>query len=134
MNKQEYIQSLKDEVKQFHPFLKRLFMAMVNKDVLVNVDYTHGPNEVGADFILIKRDPILDENTAISVIVKTGSLRNALGDVERQIDESKAPRKDINGNNIFVREFWVVTNSTISNNARTLIQDKFKNQNIVFLG
>lgn len=123
---------MKDEVKQFHPFLKRLFMAMVNKDVLVNVDYTHGPNEVGADFILIKRDPILDENTAISVIVKTGSLRNALGDVERQIDESKAPRKDINGNNIFVREFWVVTNSTISNNARTLIQDKFKNQNIVF--
>jgi hypothetical protein len=132
MNKQEYIQSLKDEVKQFHPFLRSLFIAMVNKDVLINVDYTHGPNELGADFILTKRDSILGENTAISVIVKTGSLRNALGEVERQIEESKAPRKDQNGNVVFVREFWVVTNSTISNNTRTLIQEKFKNLNIVF--
>ena len=132
MNKQEYIQSLKDEVKEFHPFLRSLFMAMVNKGLLVKIDYTHGPNEVGADFILTKKDVILDENTAISVIVKTGSLRNTLGEVERQIDESKAPRKDQNGNVVFVREFWVMTNSTISNNTRTLIQDKFRNLNIVF--
>lgn len=75
MNKQEYIQALKDEVKEFHPFLKRLFMAMEKHGKISMIDYTHGPNENGSDFVLKENGDILDENVYIGVIVKTGPLK-----------------------------------------------------------
>lgn len=133
MNTQEYIQSLKDEVNQLHPFLKKLFDSMVLKGALSSCDYTHGTNENGADFVLKKRDAALDEEISIAVIVKTGQIKNCLDIIERQISESKAKRLDKNGNEFTIREFWVLTNSTISNNARTQIQERFKNCNIQFI-
>lgn len=133
MNKQEYIQSLKDEVNQFHPFLKKLFDSMILNGTLISLDYTHGVNENGADFVLKKRDSALDEEISIAVIVKTGQIKNSLDIIERQISEAKAVRSDKNGNDYTIREFWVLTNSTISNNARTQIHEHFKNYSIQFI-
>lgn len=132
MTKQEYIQSLKKEVELFHPFLNRLFIAMQKKGVVAFCDYTHGPNEVGADFILITHDSITEEELAIAVIVKVGSISNSLEDVERQISQSKTNRRKQNGDEFSVRKFWVVTNNTISNNAKAQINEKFKNNDIDF--
>lgn len=130
--KQEYIQSLKKEVDDFHPFLNKLFMAMQKQNVIVFCDYTHGPNEVGADFILITHDSITEEEIAIAVIVKVGSIANSLENVERQISQSKTNRRKQNGDEFSVRKFWVVTNNIISNNAKAQINDKFKNNDIDF--
>lgn len=132
MTKQEYIQSLKKEVEQFHPFLNRLFLTMQKKGVVTFCDYTHGPNEVGADFILISHDSITEEEVAIAVIVKVGSISNSLEDVERQVAQSKTNRRKQNGDEFSVRKFWVVTNNTISNNAKAQINEKFKNNDIDF--
>lgn len=133
MTKQEYVQSLKKEVEQFHPFLKdRLFAAMQKKKVIVSYDYTHGNNENGADFIVITRDGITKNEIAIAVIVKSGSITNSLEIVERQISQSKTNRKNQNGEAFSVRKFWVITNNSISKNARDNINEKFKNLNVEF--
>ena len=81
MTKQEYIQSLKKEVEQFHPFLRdRLFAAMQKETAIDSYDYTHGNNEQGADFIVITRDGVTKKEIAVAVIVKSGSITNSLND------------------------------------------------------
>ncbi|WP_158223228.1 restriction endonuclease [Fibrobacter sp. UWS1] len=133
MTKQEYIQSLKKEVEQFHPFLRdRLFAAMQKETAIDSYDYTHGNNEQGADFIVITRDGVTKKEIAVAVIVKSGSITNSLETVERQISQSKTDKKNQDGEDFSVRRFWVITNNTISKNARDYIKDKFKNLNIEF--
>ena len=133
MTKQEYIQSPKKEVEQFHPFLRdRLFAAMQKETAIDSYDYTHGNNEQGADFIVITRDGVTKKEIAVAVIVKSGSITNSLEAVERQISQSKTDKKNQDGEEFSVRRFWVITNNTISKNARDYIKDKFKNLNIEF--
>ena len=47
--KREKLASLKDEVKDFHPLLEIIFPQLPRVN---HIEYTHGNNEKGADFVL----------------------------------------------------------------------------------
>jgi hypothetical protein len=50
------LMDLKDEVKEFHPFLRTLFPKMPG---IQSTEYTHGTTEYGADFVLERTDQSL---------------------------------------------------------------------------
>lgn len=129
--KRRKITSIKEEVKGFHPLLKTLFQAMPEFE---HVDYTHGANENGADFVLTRFDKLLGETFYIGVIAKTGKIQIDFTDVERQVDECSLARYALNGKkDICITEVWVINNDTISANAEKKINLKFKDKKIVFL-
>jgi hypothetical protein len=47
--KKDILNKLSSEVNDFHPLLSALFQKLPN---IQNVEYTHGPNEKGSDFVL----------------------------------------------------------------------------------
>jgi len=126
------IESLQREVDDFHPVLRVLFPRL---PTVTHVEYKQGPSEKGADFVVIKRDDALDEEIYIGVVCKVGKITQSNSEVERQIEECQLfPRLISSGSkNIHLNEIWVVTNSTISNNAQEKIHLKFKSTNIKFL-
>ncbi len=133
--KPEYIrkiESLQREVDDFHPVLRVLLPRLLT---VTHVEYKQGPSEKGADFVIIKRDDALDEEIYIGVICKVGKITQSNSEVERQIEECQLfPRLISSGSkNIHLNEIWVVTNSTISNNAQEKIHLKFKSTNIKFI-
>ena len=65
--KKEKISNINDEVKEFHPLLNSLFKKMIE---ISNVEYTHGQQEMGADFILTRCDALLDNIEYIAIVVK----------------------------------------------------------------
>lgn len=126
------LESLVDEVNDFQPVLSELFKRLPD---VTSVECKQGPNEKGADFVLIKNDSTLDEETYIGVICKVGKITQNHSEVERQISECLLyPRLVSSGKkNIMLNEIWVVTNSTISANAEEKIYLNNKNTNIRFL-
>ncbi|CAI1549628.1 Predicted NTPase (NACHT family) [Serratia quinivorans] len=126
------IESLQSEVNDFHPILEQLFKRLPN---VKQVEYHQGPSEKGADFVVIKYDDTLDEETYIGVICKVGKITQSHSEVERQIDECKLmPRFISSGKKqIILNEIWVVNNSTISANAEEKIFRKFTGTNIKFI-
>ena len=94
--KKELIESLENETKEFHPFLKNLFPKLKN---IKRVHYTHGSTEYGADFILIAEDTILLQEQYIGVVVKSKKIQqNDIETIQRQINESfKMPKVIFNG-------------------------------------
>jgi len=126
------IESLQREVDDFHPVLRVLLPRL---PTVTHVEYKQGPSEKGADFVIIKRDEALDEETYIGVICKVGKITQSNNEVERQIEECQLfPRLISSGSkNIHLNEIWVVTNSSISNNAQEKIHLKFKSTNIKFV-
>lgn len=123
--------SIKSEVSEFHPLLWDLFKKLPQ---INNVEYTHGPNEMGADFILQKFDQTLSEESWIGVIAKIGPIKQDLHEIERQISECSISRFASGGNkNITFNEVWIVTTGSISNNAKIKINNNYKNTNIRFL-
>ncbi|MEJ1409133.1 MAG: hypothetical protein RPU60_02795 [Candidatus Sedimenticola sp. (ex Thyasira tokunagai)] len=127
-DKVKKIQSIKSEVKEFHPILNQLLQRLPN---IKNVEYTHGPNEMGADFVLSKLDPTLSRIEYVGVIVKVGNISQGHADVDAQIEECELERKIEGGKKkIFVSEIWVITNGNISNNAQDKIHHKYKNKKI----
>lgn len=127
----DIIERIKDEVGDLHPLLHSFLDKLEN---IKRVEYTHGPNEKGADFVLYRFDPALSTFSHIGVIAKVGKIQQDLSELERQIDECGLKRK-INGGRDEVRlsEIWVVNTSTISNNAKEKIHDKFGKQRIEFI-
>lgn len=126
------IESLHREVDDFHPVLRVLLPRL---PTVTHVEYKQGPSEKGADFVIIKRDEALDEEIYIGVICKVGKITQSNSEVERQIEECQLfPRLISSGSkNIHLNEIWVVTNSSISNNAQEKIHLKFKSTNIKFV-
>ncbi|HAL9778919.1 TPA: hypothetical protein H7W25_003585, partial [Escherichia coli] len=126
------IESLQREVDDFHPVLRALLPRL---PTVTHVEYKQGPSEKGADFVIIKRDEALDEEIYIGVICKVGKIIQSNSEVERQIEECQLyPRFISSGSkNIHLNEIWVVTNSSISNNAQEKIYLKFKSTNIKFI-
>ena len=51
--KRAQIESIDSEVKELHPLLEDIFRDM---EGISYVEYTHGQNEMGADFVLEKVD------------------------------------------------------------------------------
>ena len=70
-DKQKAISAISNEVKELHPLLDQLFSRLPN---ITGVEYTHGPHEMGADFILTKHDSTLNRNNYIGVIAKIGKI------------------------------------------------------------
>ena len=71
--KKEKLKSIRSEVKEFHPLLLTLFNRLSD---IINVEYTHGTSEKGADFILTKYDKTLDNVDYVGVIAKTGKIQH----------------------------------------------------------
>ncbi|CAI0997502.1 NACHT domain-containing protein [Serratia proteamaculans] len=126
------IEAIHGEVTEFHPILEQLFKRLPS---VCQVEYHQGPHEFGADFVIIKYDETLDEETYIGVVCKVGKITQTNSEVERQIEECKLhPRLISSGKKqVTLNEIWVVNNSTISNNAEQRIFLKFSGTNIKFL-
>jgi len=131
-DKLKKIESLSHEVNDFQPVLFELFKKLPG---VTSVECKQGPSEKGADFVLVKVDPTLGEETYVGVICKVGKITQNHTEVERQIDECIIyPRLISSGKkNINLNEIWVVNNSTISTNAEEKIHIKNKSTNIKFL-
>lgn len=122
---------LDSEVKQLHPLLDTVFRKI---KTLEKVEYTHGSNERGADFILTKKSEELGDTEYIGVIVKVGKITQNITSISEQVEECTLRRITTNGKKeIYLSEVWVVANNTISLNAREKIYDKYKSQKIKFI-
>ena len=125
------ISHITDEVRVFHPLLETIFSKM---NTLLKVEYTHGPDEKGADFILTKISEELGDTEYIGVIVKVGKINQAIRSVTEQIEECTLRRLSPNAKKqIYLSEIWVVINGTITTNAKEKIYEKYKTQKIKFV-
>ena len=130
-DKSKVIESISDEVGVLHPLLRDMFRQM---DGIEDVEYTHGPNEKGADLVLTRHDMALGRTHQIGVVAKVGKILSNLDAIYRQIEECQMPRK-IRGGTSEARlsEVWVVTTAGISNQAQDKINHKFACQRIEFI-
>lgn len=120
----EAIKKISSEVSEFHPVLRVLFNRLPN---ISNVEYTQGPTEMGADFVLTKKDETLNDIEYIGVIVKVGQIKQDHSEIERQIEECEIERTVEGGvRKIFLSEVWVISNDNITNGAKEKIHHKYK--------
>lgn len=129
--KQQIIENISSEVNDLHPLLQSVLYKLEN---ISTGEYTHGPQEKGADFVLTRFDPALQSYSHIGVVAKRGKITNDISEISRQIEECGLPRL-IEGGKKKVRlsEIWVVNNSTISANAKDKIYDTYAKQRIEFI-
>lgn len=125
------IEALKDEVHEFHPLLNDLLPRLPN---VTRCEYTHGKNEMGADFVLAKSDDILGGDEYVGVVVKSGDIKQNYVDLERQIKECGLIPRSFDGGKkkIYLSEIWVVSNGSITNNAQEKIHAEFRDKKIKF--
>src|SRR4051812_37447232 len=122
-SKAAQIQAVDDEVGVMHPLLAEIFPKLVN---VTYVENTHGPNEMGADFVLERNDPAIRETYYIGVIAKTEKILQNFGELERQIKECSVRRYIRQGKQeIRLQEIWVITTKSFSQNAKIKIHDQF---------
>lgn len=126
----EHLREITDEVRGLHPILNVLFRKLPG---IERVHYNQGSNEMGADFILFRRDPALLRITCIGVVVKADSIRQNTTEVERQIKECFVPRKAVDGADIQIREVWVVSSQDITKNARDVIGKMYSDRKVEFI-
>ncbi len=125
------ISQIEDEVNELHPLLDRLLRSLPG---INHVEYTHGPNEMGADFVMEKTHEQLNQNRYVAVIAKTDKILQDYSAIQRQIEECAVDRPVANGKRvIIIDEVWVITTKTISENAKRKINAEFKQRNIIFI-
>ena len=120
------------EVQDFHPILHELFTRM---ESFTKVNYTQGNQEFGADFVLESIGNFGNEEYT-GVVVKVGKItQKDLPEITRQVDECfTVPRYVDNGlKEIMINNTVVVTNGTISNQAKKVVNSKFKGNAISFI-
>lgn len=128
--KRTLVEKIDDEVKTLHPLLEDIFHRLASVQY---VEYTHGPDEKGADFVIERRDEALGTTNFIGVVAKCDKILQSFGDVERQIDECGHPRLIKNGQQtVRLPEVWVVTSKSISQNAKEKILEKFSTKKVNF--
>ncbi len=136
MNTEQHIKKIidiQDEVRELHPLLKNLLPKIPN---ITRIEYTHGTQEKGADFVLCKTDTIpINKHTYIGVVAKIGKIHQNLSDIETQIEDCFLLKRLFeNGRSkIQITEVWVIVSGNITNNAKEKIAEKFKVHNITFL-
>jgi hypothetical protein len=129
--KKARLDAIKDEVSQLHPLLKLLLPKLPR---VAEVEYTHGTNEMGADFVFTRAEEIFGDLEYVGVIAKTGKIQQNYSDLERQIKECEIERFFKNGKRkIFLNEIMVVTTSSISNGAQQKIYSDYKTRKILFV-
>lgn len=120
-----------EEVSELHPLLRELFNKLPN---IEKVEYSHGVDEFGADFILTNRNEILGDAEYIGIIAKTGKISQNIQDIKRQIEECDEERFIQNGGKkILLDEIWVVVTGHITTGAQTNIHREYKSRKIKFL-
>jgi hypothetical protein len=129
--KQDKLSSLTDEVKELHPLLNALLPKLPN---INNVEYTHGPDEMGADFVLSQRNPTFEFDEYVGVIAKLGKMAQDFSDIERQIEECAVERTFRGGKQkIRVDEIWIILTGNITKGAQIKIYEKYKSRKITFI-
>ncbi len=127
----EKIASINDETNELHPLLHQLLPHLPH---VKDVTYTHGSNEMGADFVAQKFDPTLNDHHYVGVIAKTTKIHQDLSDIERQIEECRIPRLIAGGTKqTHLTEIWVITTKNVTNNAKEKIHHKYASSNINFI-
>ncbi|MDX2110344.1 MAG: NACHT domain-containing protein [Verrucomicrobiota bacterium] len=131
INKSERLGAIKDEVNDFHPLLELLLPKLSR---IKEVQYTHGSNEMGADFVISRMDDTFGDIEYIGIIAKVGKIVQDFMSIERQIDECAIERFFLNGRKkIYISEVWVINNSTITQGAQAKIHEKYKTRKIIFI-
>ena len=135
MNKLELqkakLAQFQDEVKQLHPLLKMLLPRIPRVE---HVEYTHGKNEMGADFVFSRLDDAIHDVEYIGVIAKIGNIGQDHSGVERQIRECEIERLFGNGKSgIFLTETWIVATGTVSDGAKAKIYSAYRSRKINFI-
>lgn len=91
---QKRIAEIKSEKDELHPLLHELFSR---HPAVTRVEYTHGPNEMGADFVVARTDTFLNREQHVGVVAKVGKVHQDLTAVDRQINECLTIRRHIEG-------------------------------------
>lgn len=131
MDFMQLLADMQSEVGEFHPFLNQLFKKLPS---IAHVHYTHGPDEMGADFVLYREDPALEQRDVVGVIAKLGSIKMDHSDVVRQIDECMVTRPAPDGReSLQINEVWVAASGGITENAKRKIIDRFRGRKVTFL-
>jgi len=126
------IKAIQYEVKELHPLLNELFR---NLPTVSHVEYKQGNREAGADFVVIKKDPVWDQEEYVGVVVKSGKITQNSHDVNAQIDQCATMKRTINGKKeLLVNEIWVVTSLGITQNAQDYFSQKYSNFKVKFIG
>ncbi|MBE3143284.1 MAG: NACHT domain-containing protein, partial [Planctomycetes bacterium] len=122
---------LVSETEDLHPLLDSLLRKLPG---IADVEYTHGPEEMGADFVLAKSDSTLGNTHYVGVVAKVGKIVQDFSDIERQIDECSLPRLFRGGREkIRIEETWVVVTQHITKGAQDKIHEKYTNRRIEFI-
>ncbi|MDC7231016.1 MAG: hypothetical protein PQJ48_11950 [Sphaerochaetaceae bacterium] len=124
------INSLKDEVHDFHPFLNGFLKKLPN---IQKVEYTHGSNEFGADFILSKKDETLGQIRYIGVIAKTTPIKqDDVEKLDKQVTETFKIPKLVEGGKekILPKTAWIITSQNITHNAAVKINEYFVGRDV----
>lgn len=130
-SKRSILAEIKKEVEEFHPLLDKLLPKLPR---ISNVEYTHGPNEKGADFVISRLDDTIGDIDYIGVIAKTGPINNALTNIFDQIDDCSSSRIILKGSKeIYLTEIWIINNETISSRAQEKIHDRYHGKKIKFI-
>ena len=125
------LDSVKDEVNDLHPLLKAVLPKLPR---VQSVEYHHGVNEMGADFIIGRTNDTFGNIEYIGVIAKVGRIVQNLGDIERQIDECGLPRLVEGGKKkIRITEIWIVATKHITHGAKEKIFHKYSTRKIEFI-
>jgi hypothetical protein len=125
------IAAISNEVDELHPLLEELFQRHPK---ISHVEYTHGPEEMGADFVLTHAHDVLRTTEYIGIVAKRGKLHLDHSDVERQIGECAVPRKVDGGKKeITLSEVWVVCTGTITGGAKRKIHARYPGTNVQFV-
>ncbi len=129
--KREFIKNITDEVGIFHPLLEAILPKLTG---ISSYEYTHGPYERGADFILERTDAALDRKTYIGVVAKTTKISANIQNVEEQIRECAEERLFKNINRVRCTEVWVFCAQGYSERAKEKIEKRFSERTIQFFG
>ena len=119
------------EVKDLHPLLKAVLPKLPRVQY---VEYHHGVDEMGADFVISRTNDTFGNTEYIGVIAKVGKIVQDFADIERQIDECNVPRFFRNGKEkIRITEIWVVFTKHITQGAKKKIFQKYSTRKIEFI-
>ncbi len=125
------LSSIKREVDDLHPLLRAVLPKLPRVHA---VEYHHGADEKGADFVISRTNDTFGHTEYIGVIAKVGKIVQDLAAIERQIDECDLPRLVQGGKKkVRLTEIWVVATKHITQGAKEKIFHKYSTRKIEFI-
>ena len=119
------------EVENLHPLLDAVLPKLPR---VQDVEYHHGRDEMGADFVISRTDDTFGNIEYIGVIAKVGKIVQNLADIERQIGECDVPRLFRGGREkIRITEIWIIVTQNITHGAKIKIFHEYSNRKIEFI-